>query len=87
MERSRRNVLKLGSTVLALIPMAAIAAKNEGIRKSMLYQDSPKEGNQCSTCVQFLPGKSATDLGGCKVYPNDTEISPKAWCIAWAKQP
>jgi len=86
MDQSRRNILKFGSAALAMIPVVALAAKNEGVRKSMQYQDTPKDGKQCSDCVQFIPGKSATDLGGCKVYPNDTEVSPKGWCIAWAKK-
>lgn len=84
--QSRRNLLKLGGIALAAIPVVALAAKNEGIRKSMQYQDSPKGDQSCANCIQFIPGKSAADLGGCKVFPNDTEISPKGWCIAWAKK-
>ena len=84
MNQSRRNALKFGAATLALIPVVAMAAKNEGVRKSMQYQDTPKDGKQCSTCTQFVPGKDANALGGCKVVPNDTEVSPKGWCIAYA---
>jgi hypothetical protein len=80
-------MLKIGGAALAIIPIAAFAAKNDGVRASMKYKDSPEGDKSCSGCVQFVPGKSATDLGGCKVFPNDTEISPKGWCIAWAKKP
>jgi hypothetical protein len=86
MNQSRRSILKIGGAALAMIPVVAMAAKNEGVRKSMQYQDTPKDGNQCSTCVQFVPGKDANALGGCKVFPNDTEVSPKGWCIAFAKK-
>lgn len=85
--QSRRNVLRLGGMALAMIPVIAFAAKNEGIRKSMQYQDTPKGDQRCGTCAQFVPGKSPTDAGGCKVYPGDTEISPNGWCIAYAKKP
>lgn len=85
--QSRRKLLKLGGAALAMIPVATLAAKNDGVRKSMQYQDKPKGDQNCANCVQFIPGKTAKDLGGCKVFPNDTEISPEGWCIAWAKKP
>lgn len=87
MDQSRRNVLKFGSAALALIPVVAMAAKNPGARVGVQYQDSPKDGNDCSSCVQFVPGKSPADMGGCKVIPDDTEVSPKGWCVAWFKKP
>ena len=84
MNQSRRNALKMGAAALAMIPVVAMAAKNEGVRKSMQYQDTPKDGKQCDKCTQWVPGKTPTDLGGCKVFPNDTEVNPKGWCIAFA---
>jgi hypothetical protein len=36
--------------------------------------------------MQFMPGASATAPGSCKVIPNDTEISPHGYCMAWAKK-
>lgn len=83
---SRRNVLKMGGIALALVPVAAFAAKNDGMRASMKYKDTPEGDKSCANCVQFVPGKSAADLGGCKIFPGDTEISPKGYCVAWAKK-
>lgn len=80
MNKSRRSLLKAGSLALAMIPVVAMAAKNDGVRKSMQYQDSPKDGKKCSDCTQFVAPSS------CKVFPGDTEVSPNGWCIAWAKK-
>lgn len=87
MNQSRRNLLKAGGIAVAMLPLAAFAAKNDAMRTSMKYKDSPEGDKQCSNCVQFVPGKSATDLGGCKIFPGDTEVAPKAYCVAWAKKP
>lgn len=83
---SRRSMIKLGAAALAMIPVVALAAKNDSMRASMKYKDSPEGDKSCATCVQFVPGKSATDLGGCKIFPNDTEVSPKGYCAAWGKK-
>lgn len=84
---SRRKLLKFGAIAVTMIPLTAIAAKNDSMRTSMKYKDSPEGDKQCSNCVQFVPGKTATDLGGCKIFPGDTEVSPKGYCVAWAKKP
>ena len=83
MNQSRRNALKFGAATLAMIPVVAMAAKNEGVRKSMQYQDAPKDGKMCKNCTQFVPGKSEKE-NGCKVFPNDTEVNANGWCIAFA---
>jgi hypothetical protein len=57
------------------------------MRAAMKYKDSPEGDKSCSSCMQFVPGKSATDAGGCKIFPGDTEVSPKGYCVAWAKKP
>jgi hypothetical protein len=71
---------------LAGLALPAHAAKNEAIRKALQYQDQPKGEQRCSTCMHFVPGKSPTDLGGCKVIPGDTEISPNGWSTAYSKK-
>jgi hypothetical protein len=88
---SRRQALKIGGAAIAMIPMVAfgtkaMAAQNAAMRTSTKYQDKPEGEKSCATCGQFVPGKSATDLGGCKIFPGDTEVSPKGYCIAWAKK-
>ncbi len=83
---SRRAMLKLGVVTLAAIPVVALAAKNDGMRTSMKYKDTPEGDKRCDNCVQWVPGKTPKDLGGCKLFPGDTEVSPSGWCVAWAKQ-
>ena len=86
MNQSRRSLLKFGGIALAAIPVVAFAAKNEPMRTSMKYKDSPEGDKSCATCIQFVPGKTAADQGGCKIFPGDTEVSPKGYCVAWAKK-
>lgn len=86
LNQSRRKWMKLGGMALAMIPVVALAAKNDGVRASMKYKDSPEGDKKCSNCRLFMPGKSPTDLGGCQVFPGDTEISPNGHCIAWAQK-
>lgn len=80
MNPSRRKMLKYGSFSLAMIPVLAFAAKNEGMRTTMKYKDSPEGDKSCANCVQFVAPN------GCKLFPGDTEVSPKGYCVAWAKK-
>ncbi len=87
---ARRQWLQLAAGTLA-IPLVAVApaaraAKNDASRGALKYQDTPKDGAQCSACVQFVPGKTPKDKGGCKIIAGDTEISPTGWCVAFAKK-
>jgi len=87
----RRQFLKLGSAALAMIPVIAFSggaagATNAAMRAALKYQDKPEGEKHCATCVQFVPGKTAKDKGGCKLMPGDTEISPQGYCTAWTKK-
>ena len=87
----RRQFLKFGGAALAMIPVVTFSGRtfattNAAMRASLKYQDKPDGEKQCSGCVQFMPGKSAKDKGGCKLMPGDTEISPQGHCTAWAKK-
>jgi hypothetical protein len=84
----RRRFMKLGGMALSVIPLMLIADKsgaatNAGMRAAMKYQATPNGDKACGGCMQFVPGKSATDLGGCKLFAGDTEVSPKGFCVAW----
>jgi hypothetical protein len=46
------------------------------------YQETPKDGHDCLTCVQFIPGAAAGANGHCKVVAGD--INPHGWCIVWS---
>jgi hypothetical protein len=56
------------------------------MRASLKYQDKPEGDKQCSNCAHFVPGKNSQDLGGCKLMPGDTEISPNGHCTGWTKK-
>ena len=88
----RRQFLKIGGTVLAMIPVivafgCADAATNATLRTALKYQDKPDGDKSCSNCMQFVPGPSSNDKGSCKVIPGDTDISPQGYCMVWAKKP
>ena len=90
-QTSRREFLRVGGAALAMIPVAVVsgradAATNAGMRTALKYQGKPEGDKSCANCMQFVPGASAKDLGGCKVIPGDTEISPQGYCIVWAKK-
>lgn len=85
---TRRQFIKLGGLALSAIPLLMVAnrsraATNAGMRAAMKYQDSPSGEKNCAGCMQFVAGKTPADLGGCKLFPGDTEVSPKGYCIGW----
>lgn len=91
-QESRRKFLKIGGSALALIPVLAVsdrafAAKNDALRTALKYQATPNADKSCTNCMQFVPGKTPKDAGGCKIMPGDTEIAPNGYCSAWAKKP
>ena len=87
----RRQFLKIGAAALAMIPVVAFsdrafAATNAAMRGALKYLDKPLGDKSCATCMQFVPGKTATAPGGCKIMPGDTEISPTGYCAGWVKK-
>jgi hypothetical protein len=88
---SRRTFFVKLVQVASMVPLASLtinasAAKNDALRQALKYQDTPNNGKQCSTCTQFVPGKSPAGKGGCKIIPGDDEISPTGWCSAYAEK-
>ena len=87
----RRHFLKVGAAALAIMPIlvrsrGALAGTNASMRSALKYQNKPSGDKNCASCMQFVPGASAKDLGSCKAIPGDTEISPQGYCIAWVKK-
>jgi hypothetical protein len=73
---TRRQVMR---AILALVGgvAAASAEAQEKIAQAMVqYQPTPKDGNKCSTCVNFEAPAA------CKIVAGS--ISPNGWCIAYA---
>lgn len=81
---SRRAVLK-GAAVLAglaTVPLVQVRDAEAKVPKAaMKYQDHPNGKNDCTKCMQFIPGKSPTADGTCKVVAGS--ISPHGWCVAF----
>ena len=89
---ARRQFLMTSGAAIAMIPVVAftgnaLAATNPGMRASMKYQETPNGDKDCTNCIQFVPGKTPKDLGGCKLFPGDTEVAPKGYCTAWVAIP
>lgn len=95
-KHSRRKVLKVGMTVLAVIPIVgfsgrASAKQNTAIRAALKFQGQPNADKQCSKCVNFIVNKdkptNTEAINQCKLYPGDTEIPPNGYCLGFVKKP
>lgn len=95
-KHSRRNVIKLGVTALAVAPLVgystqSLAAQNAAVRGALKFQTSPNGEKQCSKCVNFLVNKDKPTndeaINGCKLYPGDTEICPHCYCVGFVQKP
>lgn len=73
-------ILPAFAAALGSIPAQAQAPS--GTKTQFKYQDTPKDRHQCSGCTFYIPGKSATANGTCKIVKGD--ISPKGWCQAFS---
>ncbi|HET9030071.1 MAG TPA: high-potential iron-sulfur protein [Candidatus Aquilonibacter sp.] len=68
-----------------LIAASTGTAQAKGSKSQFKYQDKPNGKQKCSGCSLFLPGKTATANGACKVV--EGSISPNGWCTAFAPKP
>jgi hypothetical protein len=87
---NRRRFISLAS-MAAVLPLltnvkTALAGQNANMRNALKYQNTPSGDKKCSNCSHFIPGANAKALGGCRMLPGDTEISPDAYCNAYAKR-
>lgn len=77
-EATRRRVFRAGLALAGgVVAISASAGAQEKISPAMVqYQPMPKDGNTCSTRVNFeAPGQ-------CKIVAR--EVQPVGWCIAFA---
>jgi len=95
-KHSRRNVIKVGMTALAAVPLATLstrsyATQNAAVRKALKFQSTPNGDKFCKVCVNFIPNKDKPDndeaINGCKLYPGDTEICTHCYCTGFVKKP
>ena len=90
MQSSRRAWLKVATGAAVAAPLVfftrqSLAAKNDAMRTALKYQDTPSDAKRCDNCLQWVPGKTPKDKGGCKILPGDTEIAPAGYCAAWVE--
>ena len=82
---SRRSLLTsapmIAGAVFSLegVPFRSAAAQTRLSHDVAKYQDTPKNGQQCSTCVNFVEPAS------CKIVADP--ISPQGWCQFYGKKP
>ena len=74
----RSMVLLTGASLAAGLGARDALAQQKVPKESMKYQDKPNGEKQCSNCAQFVPP------GSCKVV--EGTISPRGYCLAWAKK-
>ena len=76
---TRRTALRLCAAT-AVVGLTGRAAAQQKLAQNIVqYQDKPKDGHQCSQCLQFVAPDS------CKVV--DGKISPQGWCVAFVAKP
>ncbi|HQT64843.1 MAG: hypothetical protein B7Z75_08225 [Acidocella sp. 20-57-95] len=74
---SRRTALKAGLAVIAGSSAVAVAGRAKAqsakaAQSTVGYQAKPNNGQQCSTCTQFVAPNA------CQIV--DGVIAPDAWC-------
>jgi len=78
----RRSVLRTGLGLIAVGTAFSQDARAQQIAQEKLahdlvqYQDTPKDGTQCSKCGQFQAPN------GCALVVSP--IAPAGWCVAFA---
>jgi hypothetical protein len=83
-EVSRRSLLKNatmmagGAAALAATIAATPAEADKMSQKGALYQETPKNGQQCDGCALFKAPASCTIVDG--------TISPTGWCRFFSKK-
>ena len=79
-KQGRRSFFRTAATIAGAAAAASIipirvAYAQKADKKSMQYQDTPKNGQECDKCTYFqAPNK-------CGIV--DGDISPKGWCVAF----
>lgn len=78
---TRRQIMRAGFAAAGGVAAgAAIAvgarAQDKIAQAQVQYQSTPKDGNKCSTCVNFEAPAA------CKIVAGT--ISPEGWCVAYA---
>ena len=79
---SRRALLSAAAAAASTLIVTAPASAGSIPKTAVTYQETPKDGHQCSGCKLFIPGASPDAAGTCKSVAG--EINPKGWCKLFA---
>jgi len=75
---SRRTLLIGAAGALPVLALGATGAQAKMAQSAVRYQESPKDGKQCSGCNLFVAPNA------CKTV--DGTIAPSGWCALWVKK-
>ena len=90
---SRRTLIRNGITIAAVGAVAATgllkttparAQAGKASQAVAMYQPKPHGKDQCDNCIHFIPGKTPTANGTCKVV--EGVIAPDGWCVMYARK-
>jgi High potential iron-sulfur protein len=86
---SRRRLFRQGAVIASGAAlgglMLKVKAPAQGGKVSQAiakYQATPHGTQQCDGCMQYIPGKTPSANGTCKIV--EGSISPKGWCMFFA---
>ena len=74
--KTRRTMLRAGLAAVGGAAAMRAKAQDKIAQKVVQYQETPKEDQKCSVCVNWQPPNA------CKIV--DGTINPNGWCIAFA---
>jgi hypothetical protein len=69
-------MLQVGLAAFAAGMSARAVAQEKLAQKIVQYQEQPKNGQMCSTCVNWQPPNACKLVAG--------TIVPNGWCVAFA---
>ena len=72
---TRRQIMRAGLAAVGGVVATRARAQEKIAQAQVQYQATPKDGNKCSTCVNFEAPAA------CKIVAGS--ISPNGWCIAY----
>jgi hypothetical protein len=75
---TRRGILMAGLAIAGATGVTQVARAQDAKipQEQVQYQQTPKDGNKCSACVNWV------DPNACKIVAGT--INPNGWCIAFA---
>ena len=77
----RQGAVIAGGAVLGGLMLRTDASAQAGTvtKATAKYQDKPQGAQKCAGCALFVPGKSSSANGNCKIVAGS--ISPDGWCM------